>query len=66
MAFMRVSLVKLLRQAAMKWVPVPKYILSMRVGSYDHVPSCQVPEAAASQGPRAGSAYPLLKAPGHP
>jgi hypothetical protein len=36
----------------------------VRVGSYDHVPSCQVPEAAAFRGLGAGSAYPLLIAPG--
>jgi hypothetical protein len=31
--------------------------------SYNHIPLCQFPEAAASQGPGACSAYSLLKAP---
>jgi hypothetical protein len=35
----------------------------VRVGSCNHVPSCQVPQVNASWGLMAGSAYPLLKAP---
>jgi hypothetical protein len=34
------------------------------IGSFDHVPSCQVPEATVSWGSRVGSANLLLKAPG--
>jgi hypothetical protein len=36
----------------------------MRVGSYDYVPSCQTPEAAASQGPEWAMLIHLQEAPG--
>jgi PAB1-binding protein PBP1 len=35
-----------------------------RVGSCGYVPSCHVPKAAASRGPGACNAYPLLETPG--
>jgi hypothetical protein len=33
------------------------------MGSYGHVPSCQVPKVTDSRGLRADNAYPLLKSP---
>jgi hypothetical protein len=64
MAFIRVSLVELLCQVVMEQIPALEYLLSGARGLLCHIPSWQALNAAASQGPGAGNAYPLPKAPG--
>jgi hypothetical protein len=48
MIIMRVFLVELLHQATMGRIPALEYMLSVHVGSRDHILSCQALSAAAS------------------
>jgi hypothetical protein len=49
----------------MGWIRHSNMCGQVHVGSYGHVPSCQAPKDAASQGLGTGKAYLQLEAPGH-
>jgi hypothetical protein len=49
----------------MGWIPHLSPYYQMHVGSYDYIPSCQMPKATASRGLGAGNAYLLREALGH-